>query len=412
MKLAVVDVETTGLFAGVDRVVEIAVVLLSLDGKRLGEICSLINPERDVGPTSIHGLAAQDVYSAPRFADLAGHVLGALDGAVALVGHNVWFDSSFLKAEFQRLGHPWPDVPTLCTMHLAGGGRLAQCCEEFHVPPPTHAHSALDDANATADLLIRLLQDAPEEIARLEKLGPVRWPSIPASRAKPVNREHARSSSAQSNGYLEKLLSLVGAPVAPEDVAGMQYLDVLGRVIEDRRIDENEGDLLHGLATNLGLSGQQIQALHHSFFEQLVLEAMRDSVLTDLERRDLGRVSQLLGLTDAEVKETINRARSASTIQPECGSARSPADSWIGKRVCFTGESQCVYQSQPLTREKAFALATKHGLIVVDSVTKKLDVLVVADPYSQSGKATKARKYGIRVLHEPVFWNALGAGVR
>ena len=56
-------------------------------------------------------------------------------------------------------------------------------------------------------------------------------------------------------------------------------------------------------------------------------------------------------------------------------------------------------------------LATNAGLIAVDSVTKKLDLLVLADPYSQSGKANKARKYSIRIMQELVFWKAIGVDV-
>jgi hypothetical protein len=36
-----------------------------------------------------------------------------------------------------------------------------------------------------------------------------------------------------------------------------------------------------------------------------------------------------------------------------------------------------------------------------------LDILVVADPDSMSGKANKAHKYGVRVVAEPVFWKML-----
>lgn len=61
-----------------------------------------------------------------------------------------------------------------------------------------------------------------------------------------------------------------------------------------------------------------------------------------------------------------------------------------------------------ISREFAEELATRAGLVVVDSVTKKLDLLVLADPHSQSGKAKKARQYGIRIMHEPVFWKAIG----
>jgi len=53
-------------------------------------------------------------------------------------------------------------------------------------------------------------------------------------------------------------------------------------------------------------------------------------------------------------------------------------------------------------------LATKNGLIPVPSVTKKTDLLVVADPDTMSGKAKKARDYGTRIIAENVFWKKLG----
>jgi DNA polymerase III subunit epsilon len=56
-------------------------------------------------------------------------------------------------------------------------------------------------------------------------------------------------------------------------------------------------------------------------------------------------------------------------------------------------------------------LVTEKGLIVVPSVTKKLDLFVVADPNTQSGKAKKARQYGIRVIHEPTLWRLLGIDI-
>jgi hypothetical protein len=44
-------------------------------------------------------------------------------------------------------------------------------------------------------------------------------------------------------------------------------------------------------------------------------------------------------------------------------------------------------------------------------VTKKLNILVVADAFTQSGKAKKARKYGTRIMPEIVFWQSLGVEV-
>jgi DNA polymerase-3 subunit epsilon len=66
---------------------------------------------------------------------------------------------------------------------------------------------------------------------------------------------------------------------------------------------------------------------------------------------------------------------------------------------------------QIISREIAEQFAAKKGLRVMTSVTKKLDLLVVADPNTQSGKAKKARQYGTRIVHEPVFWRSLGISV-
>jgi DNA polymerase-3 subunit epsilon len=65
-----------------------------------------------------------------------------------------------------------------------------------------------------------------------------------------------------------------------------------------------------------------------------------------------------------------------------------------------------------MSRERAEELASQAGLVVVGSVTKKLDILVVADPQTQSDKAKKARRYGVRVLHEAVFWDEIGVRVQ
>jgi DNA polymerase-3 subunit epsilon len=53
----------------------------------------------------------------------------------------------------------------------------------------------------------------------------------------------------------------------------------------------------------------------------------------------------------------------------------------------------------------------EKGLLVKHSVSKKLDMLVVSDPYTQSSKAKKAREYGVKIVAEPVFWNMLGVRV-
>ena len=48
---------------------------------------------------------------------------------------------------------------------------------------------------------------------------------------------------------------------------------------------------------------------------------------------------------------------------------------------------------------------------VAKSVTKTLDILVVSDADTQSGKAKKARSYGVRIVAERSFWPRVGVTI-
>lgn len=132
----VMDFETTGFSpAHGDRVVEVAMVKVSHEGEVYDAWSTLVNPQRDVGAASIHGITARDVVGAPTFADIAPLVLDAVDGRI-LAAHNAAFDLRFLASELQRAGYPLSVGPLqgVCTMHWADAflrspsRRLADCC--------------------------------------------------------------------------------------------------------------------------------------------------------------------------------------------------------------------------------------------------------------------------------------------
>lgn len=415
--IAVIDVETTGLFPfRHDRVVEIAVVVVDEDGAVAREFETLVNPGRDIGPTSIHGLCAEDVSHAPSFADVAGALVDAMGGAVAIAAHNVRFDRQFLEREFDRIDATLPDLPALCTMQLAGGGKLAACCECYDVAFDGAAHHALADARAAAGLLARLLPDAGGLLADLGRSGPIGWPAIASLRVPGVPRSEARRRRLEPPSYLRRLLERVhvGGALAADDGAAMAYAATLDRMLEDRVIDPAEADALVELAGTLGLAGPAIAECHRDYLNALAVAALADGVVTDAERRDLELVARVLGQDEARLHASLEAAREAllSNAAPN-PVARGVADdgSLHGKRVCFTGELQCTIGGEPIPRERAEAMAVRAGCEVADSVTKKLDVLVLADPHSQSGKAKKARSYGVRILHEPLFWRAIDVDV-
>lgn len=127
-----------------------------------------------------------------------------------------------------------------------------------------------------------------------------------------------------------------------------------------------------------------------------------------MEAEDLRLVGQFLGLQGSFVAAAIERAPDHPML--ESGEHKSVSLS-TGTTVCFTGALRATIDGYAVTREQAHEFARGAGLIVLDSVTKKLDVLVVADPQSASGKAKKARSYGTRIIAEAVFWQLIGVPV-
>lgn len=120
-----------------------------------------------------------------------------------------------------------------------------------------------------------------------------------------------------------------------------------------------------------------------------------------------GSVGRLLGCA-ADVDGLLRAAR---TPEARSVGANSRRTEFSGKSVCFTGESACSVHGRPLDRASQELLAAGAGLVVAPRVTKKLDLLVLADPDSLSGKARKAAEYGVRRIAEREFWRALGVAV-
>ena len=420
-RFSIVDVETTGLFPRAhDRIIEIAIIGLDPQGSVIDEFVTLINPERDLGPTHIHGILAGEVLDAPKFADIAGDVACRLAGNV-IVAHNAHFDLDFFDAEFNRIGHPLRSVPpTLCTLKLAHrlvpstpSYRLGALCELFKIHLG-QAHSALDDARALARLLAVLLSNARSKRWNvLDEFGCTTpsecvdaWPHLtPSGRAH--TRQHAKEKTAKS--YLARLVERLPATDALSSTEALEYVDLLNRVLEDRRVTSEEANLLLEVATRWGLTAAQAQSIHGDYLRTLVEVALQDGIITEVERRDLNEVAQLLGCDADTVATLIASAQQEGPINRSAvGGSDLQRNSLSGLSVCFTGESRLTLNGAVLSRSLAEQMATQAGLIVRNSVTKGLNILVVADPDSLSGKARKARDYGTRIIAEMAFWQLVG----
>jgi DNA polymerase III subunit epsilon len=177
-RYAVIDVETTGGQAARDRVIEIAIVLH--DGREvIDTFSSLIDPECYIpyGITQLTGITQEMVQGQPKFYELARQVVEMTEGAI-FVAHNVRFDYSFLREEFRRLGYTFTRK-LLCTVRLGrmafpglpsySLGRLAPALGI----PINGRHRALGDAQATAELLRRILatEENGQEAEQMINLG-------------------------------------------------------------------------------------------------------------------------------------------------------------------------------------------------------------------------------------------------
>jgi DNA polymerase-3 subunit epsilon len=418
---AVVDFETTGLFATAhDRVIEIGIVRMNADGAVSGEFESLVNPGRDVGPTWLHGIRSRELLDAPTFAEIAGDVCALLDGAV-VVAHNIRFERSFLDYEFSRAGTPAPEFAGLCTMALAGrlglaARRLSDCCAAYSIDHP-HQHSALGDARATARLLACLLGDARRaQVVTLAQLGcsplpPAAWPILTRSGRVVTRREVAAAPPEISylGGLVARLPSTMAGFVEESAVA---YLDLLDRALEDRHVTADEAGNLEALAREWGIDGIRMTELHEEYLRGVVETALADRQISESERVDLLDVAHLLGYDEAMLGRLVLAAMGASATGASGATARPAGASELqGLSVCFTGQLNATIHGRTITREHAQELARAGGMEIQERVTKKLQILVVADPETMSGKAAKARTYGTRIMAERAFWQALGVAV-
>lgn len=410
--VAVLDVETTGLHPkGGNRVIEIAIVVIGPNGVVEKEFVSLVNPNRDVGPTKIHNIYASDVINAPKFEDIAGHILETLQGCVAIAGHNVRFDKGFLRHEFERLGVELPEYFSLCTMHLSGGGKLFDCCERFGVEVGDIQHEALVDARFTAKLFALTLSNKPDKLDALVDSKPIDWPTVTKTNAVLLTRQEANLKKSEPPPYLEKLLKRTHEKASDLNFteAQIDYIDMLDRALEDRIVDEAEAKALFETAIEWGLSGKQVLDIHEKYLVQIVTTAMEDGKISDFEMQDLLMVATLLGKKEEDVVKLIRKNKLSPTQEP--GLTSKSTEDFKGKKVCFTGELFCSINGTPISRIVAHELSIKAGLEVLERVTKELEILVVADPNTLSEKAKKAKKYGVRILHENVFWKTLGIKV-
>ncbi|HZO61569.1 MAG TPA: exonuclease domain-containing protein [Gaiellaceae bacterium] len=206
-EFVVFDLETTGLSAETCRICELGAVrvraLELADGFE-----SLVDPGVSL-PRSVArltGLREQDLRGAPPVGVVVGRFLAFARDA-PLVAHNARFDQRFLERQLGRTESRRLAEPPLCTAALARrllAGRaqrvsLASLARFFGVPTAP-CHRALPDAEATAHVLIRLIELAQELGAR--RVSELRTLAAPRKRRVRGKRPLMRGAPARPGVYL------------------------------------------------------------------------------------------------------------------------------------------------------------------------------------------------------------------
>jgi DNA polymerase III subunit alpha, Gram-positive type len=165
----VFDVETTGLSAVYNTIIELAAVKVK-NGEIIDRFTSFANPHHPLSITTIEltGITDDMLKDAPDVEEVLQKFYEWIGDSV-LVAHNATFDIGFLNAGFKKIGFGKVTNPVIDTLELARflypelkNHRLNTLCKKFDIELTQH-HRAIYDAEATGYLLIRMLKDAHEK---------------------------------------------------------------------------------------------------------------------------------------------------------------------------------------------------------------------------------------------------------
>lgn len=159
----VFDIETTGLSQKKNKIIEIGAVKVK-DGEEIDRFSEFINPEEPI-PYSIEQLTSitdEMVMHAPTVDVILPKFL-EFCGDDIVVAHNAAFDTGFIKKNAKDLGMKFDntimDTMTLSHVLLPELGKftLDRVCKALNVKNEHH-HRAVDDANATAKIFVKLYE--------------------------------------------------------------------------------------------------------------------------------------------------------------------------------------------------------------------------------------------------------------
>ena len=305
----VFDLETTGFNATEDKIIEIGAVKV-VGGEIVDRFSEFVNPQMPIPAriTELTSITDEMVSGAETIETLLPKFL-AFIGDAAVVAHNARFDTGFIRAKAKEQGLN-ADFTVCDTLGMArylmpqlGRYNLGRLCREFGVDPG-HSHRAVDDAEATVGVFLRLLSMWEERgIKMLSELQQIE--TLPAEAVKQMHPTHCIVLAKNDLGrmHLYKLVSLSHieyfhrSPLVPKSIleANREGL-IIGSACE-------AGELFQAVLE--GRSEDEIQSIV-DFYDYLEIQPIgnnafliddekRENINTEEDLRDLNREIVRLG---------------------------------------------------------------------------------------------------------------------
>ncbi len=383
-----IDIETTGLDSGVDRIVEIGLVKFTSDGTVVDEFATLINnPGSSADARETHGIQDVDLVGAPNIEQVLGEVFAFMAGTV-LVAHNLDFEEGFLSAASRRAGLSMPSVVGLCTLQTCRrqlDGRAFSLFAMYKTATGNwhdHKHTALGDARAVREVLLWMLRTSPTALQLTKPTTtfppPAFQPCSISCRPVPL----VRASVAELlDSFPQSSTKRAGAPLEIE-----KYLALLAEAVEDGRLTYEEATALTGQARLTRLTGPQLRELHYLAWQEAFLDVQGQELasLTPVRRREMYLLAASLGLSDlaAQINDVIQA----------CAEPEPPAEGRYlkGLRVAIVGD-----QGEIVDLRKR---AEMYGAKLAINVTKTVEWLATSTPDADDSRHNSARRLGIPII--------------
>ncbi len=382
------DLETTGLRNDRDEIIEIGAVKIQ-NFQIVDSYQTLVKPRQRIPYhiTEITGIGNDMVASAPRLEEVFGDFMNFI-GDSPIVGHNLNFDSGFIKRAADSLGYEFTPrgVDTLALSRLLlrdiKRHRLNQVARKLKISQEEH-HRALDDALVCGKIFLEFLR-------RLENQGIESFDEINSLVDNDyyisASRKYTMSVLARDTQSLKKLYEMAS-------ISSLNYLEYNQPLVPRSLLDQFRDNFILGSS---GSDGWLVDNIIMCTPQDEILEFIK--IYDYLEIQPLGQYSRYLknqsikNLEDAkEIHERILELGEISSIDVVAtGDVRYlDEDGYLYRNIVRSGQNKNLSLEDKAnhffrTTEEMLAefshLGDRAEEVVIDNSNKIADMVSIIEP--------------------------------